>query len=501
MAFLDLSGLPAWSSTEAFVFYVTFLLVWWLRAGRSSLTLPGPWGFPVLGHLPMLGARSFVTMNNYRKWYGDVYKLRMGQRDVVVVNGPTAIRTALVKKSADFAGRPDIMSFRHVVQGHSVAFAPYSANWLLHRRIAHRGITTTINDKKAPTDALISEEAMCLVRRMDEHKGEPFDPFNDVQETVMHVLFRLCFGKSCRPQDDALCEQLLDRFNSFQALQPKLGIVDMFPCTEYLLFRYVEHLKRVMTDLTRLIQPRVDEHLKERGESRDLMDTWLALADGTDETVLADNHVTRYQLLHTVQDVMGAGIDTTTNIIHWALLYMAAHPRVQERVQREIDEVVGRDRDPKQSDRELLAFTDACLIEVMRHSSVLPLMMPHSTTCDTSLGGHAIPRDTMVFFNLYSLCRDEHLWEDSHEFRPERFETKEGKLKAVNLLQFGLGRRRCIGENIGRLQVFLLFTTLMQRYIFRFPDDVTLPGSLDGDLNTSWRSKPYTIITEARHEF
>ena len=143
------------------MFYVTFLLVWWLRAGCSRLTLPGPWGFPVLGHLPMLGARSFVTMNNYRKWYGDVYKLRMGQRDVVVVNGPTAIRTALVKKSADFAGRPD-MSFRHLLQGHSVAFAPYSANWHLHRRIVHRGITATINDKKAPTDALISEEAMSL---------------------------------------------------------------------------------------------------------------------------------------------------------------------------------------------------------------------------------------------------------------------------------------------------------------------------------------------------
>ncbi|KAI0228103.1 Cytochrome P450 1A1 [Lamellibrachia satsuma] len=456
MAFLDLSGLPAWSSTEAFVFYVTFLLVWWLRAGRSRLTLPGPWGFPVLGHLPMLGARSFVTMDNYRKWYGDVYKLRMGQRDVVVVNGPTAIRTALVK----------------------------NANWHLHRRIVHRGITTTINDKKVPTDALISEEAMCLVRRMNEHKGEPFDPHNDVQETVMHVLFRLCFGKSCRPQDDALCEQLRERFNGVQALQPKLGIVDLFPCTEYLLFRYVEHFKHMATDLTRLIQPRVDEHLKERGESRDLMDTWLALADGTDET-----------------DVMGAGIETTTNIIHWALLYMAAHPRVQKRVQREIDEVVGRDRDPKQSDRELLAFTDACLIEVMRHSSVLPLMLPHSTTCDTSLGGHAIPRDTMVFFNVYSLCRDEDLWEDSHEFRPERFESKEGKLKAVDLLQFGLGRRRCIGEDIGRLQVFMLFTTLMQRCTFRFPDDVTLPVSLDGDLGITWRSKPYSVIAEARNEF
>ena len=92
-------------------------------------------------------------------------------------------------------------------------------------------------------------------------------------------------------------------------------------------------------------------------------------------------------------------------------------------------------------------------VQVMRHSPVLPLLLPHSTTCDTSLNGYVIPRDTMVFFNLYSLCRDEQLWENPQEFQPERFVSREGKLKAANLLQFGLGKRRCIGEDIGRLQV------------------------------------------------
>lgn len=502
MAFLGQYNLLAWSCTEAFVFCATFLLVWWMMTRRTKLSLPSPWGFPILGHLPLLGTRCFVTMNDYRKRYGDVYKLRMGLRDVVVINGQDAIRSALMKKG-DFAGRPDIISFRHILQGLSVAFAPYTTNWHMHRRIAHRGITTMLKDKKSPIDDLISEEAMCLLRRMDERKGKAFDPYDDVQETVMHVLFRLCFGRACRPSEDVLCEQLRERYNGFQMLQPKLGIIDLFPCTERLLFRYVDLLKRLAGEMTTLVQPRVAGHIKDRvdGDSRDLMDVWLTLADGVREDVLKDNKITRTQLLHTVQDVMGAGIETTTNIIHWALLYMAANPLVQERVQKEIDEIVGRDRDPKQSDRDNLPFTDACLIEVMRHSPVLPLLLPHSTTCDTSLNGYVIPRDTMVFFNLYSLCRDEELWENPEEFRPERFVSKEGKLKAANLLQFGLGKRRCIGEDLGRLQVFMLFTTLMQRCTFRFPDGVTLPISLDGDLGTSWRAKPYRIIAEARNEF
>ena len=253
MAFLGQYSLLAWSSTEAFVFVATFLLGWLMVTRRGKLAMPSPWGLPVLGHLPLLGPRCFVTMNDYRKRYGDVYKLRMGLRDVVIINGQEAIRTALVKKSGDFAGRPDIVSFRHAVQGHSVAFAPYTSNWHMHRRIAHRGISTLLKDRECPTDALISEEAICLLRRMDERKGKPFDPYEDLQETVMHVLFRLCFGRACRPSEDVLCEQLRDNFNGFQALQPKLGIIDLFPCTERLLSRYVDHLKVRNTAITIII--------------------------------------------------------------------------------------------------------------------------------------------------------------------------------------------------------------------------------------------------------
>lgn len=319
----------------------------------------------------------------------------------------------------------------------------------------------------------------------------------------MHVLFRLCFGRACRPSEDVLCEQLRDRFIGFQVLQPKLGIIDLFPCLERLLSHYVDHAKRLAGEITTLVQPCVEGHMKDGvdGDSRDLMDVWLTLADGVGEDVLKDSDITRTQLLHTVQDVMGAGIETTTSIVHWALLYMAAYPLVQERVQKEIDEIVGRDRDPKQSDRDNLPFTDACLLEVMRHSPVLPLLLPHCTTCDTSLNGYVIPRDTMVFFNIYSLCRDEELWENPQEFQPERFVSKEGKLKAAKLPHFGLGKRRCIGEDLGRLQVFMLFTTLMQRCTFRFPDDATHPFSLDGDLGNAWRAKPYSIIAEARNQF
>ena len=42
-----------------------------------------------------------------------------------------------------------------------------------------------------------------------------------------------------------------------------------------------------------------------------------------------------------VKHLYGAGTDTTANALKWSLLYMCQHPQIREKVQAEIDEVIG----------------------------------------------------------------------------------------------------------------------------------------------------------------
>lgn len=65
---------------------------------------------------------------------------------------------------------------------------------------------------------------------------------------------------------------------------------------------------------------------------------------------------------------------------------MAEFPDIQNKVAMEIDEVVGHDRLPVLTDRGSLPYTEATLMEVLRFSSILPLGVPHATTCDVMLG-------------------------------------------------------------------------------------------------------------------
>lgn len=105
-----------------------------------------------------------------------------------------------------------------------------------------------------------------------------------------------------------------------------------------------------------------------------------------------------------------------------------------------------------------------CGPEPKRASSLL------STTRDTSLNGFYIPKGRCVFVNQWQINHDQKLWDDPSVFRPERFLTADGTInKALGekVILFGLGKRKCIGETIARLEVFLFLAILLQQVEFR----------------------------------
>jgi len=59
-----------------------------------------------------------------------------------------------------------------------------------------------------------------------------------------------------------------------------------------------------------------------------------------------------------------AGMETTTTFIRWAIVLLANHVSVQERLHAEIDSVIGRQRLPTLDDRSRSANTIAVTHDV-----------------------------------------------------------------------------------------------------------------------------------------
>lgn len=136
---------------------------------------------------------------------------------------------------------------------------------------------------------------------------------------------------------------------------------------------------------------------------------------------------------------------------------------MQQRLQKEVDLVVGRQRLPCLEDQQKLPWVMAFIYEVMRFTSFVPLTIPHSTTTDTTLLGYSIPKNTVIFINQWSVNHDPTLWSNPETFDPDRFLKADGSLNKdliSSVLIFSMGKRRCIGEELSKLHLFL-FTSLV----------------------------------------
>ncbi|GAA6111812.1 cytochrome P450 2M1-like isoform X1, partial [Tachysurus ichikawai] len=173
-------------------------------------------------------------------------------------------------------------------------------------------------------------------------------------------------------------------------------------------------------------------------------------------------------LLCTTWAMFSAGTETTSSTIRQSLLLMMKHPDIQARVQREIDEVVGRDRSPSIDDRQNMPYTDAVIHEVQRTLDITPIAVPHKMLYDTEYRNYLIPKETMVLPLLSSVLSDPELWKNPDNFDPENFLDEQGRFKRSDaFVVFGMGKRACLGEALARVELFIMFTSLLQHFTFR----------------------------------
>ena len=105
-------------------------------------------------------------------------------------------------------------------------------------------------------------------------------------------------------------------------------------------------------------------------------------------------------------DIFGAGLETVSNALCWAMAYIVNNPKTQQDLQGELDSAVGRQRLPKIQDKPNMPLLQATVLEVLLISSVLPIALPHQTSEDTTLGEYKIPRDSLVVVNLWAVNHD-----------------------------------------------------------------------------------------------
>lgn len=72
----------------------------------------------------------------------------------------------------------------------------------------------------------------------------------------------------------------------------------------------------------------------------------------------------------------------------------------------------------------------------------------------------------MIVPNMSSIMMNPKYFDEPEKFKPERF-IKEGKIHLLEqCIVFGAGKRKCLGETLGKASLFLFVTSLLQKFVF-----------------------------------
>ena len=489
---------------------ISLLLVLYAKSlTRWKKSPPGPPIHPFIGSIPymaQLDPTPYKAFHSVSQAFGPIVRIALGLSSMVVLSRYEDIKEVMNNEELDDRIPSNIGNMIIFGDNKSAELSFFGntffrskidtrVRWREMRRFLLKSLRDLGFAKSASEEAILEESTMLVknIRKRIEEMGGRVSLDKALNSAALNVVWNLIAAERFEYNDQKMLK-LMEYVGNFMLLGKDvigkpLGvfpILRFFPPYRSLYGQLVAGMSEFKNYITTAVAAR-----KATYDSKDpacFIDMFLNKA-AEDETGI----FTEKQLVHNCMDIFLAGSETTSKSLLYALALMILYPEVQRRAQEELDRVAeGRDQ-VTLADKPRLPFVEATLNEVWRYGNVAPFGPPRKIRKDLTLGEYIIPEGNFITYNTYSIHMDGKHWGDPEQFRPDRFMTAKGAFSPDEMtFPFGIGRRRCLGESLARMENFLFFANLLLN--FRFGQGENPPPSLETEAG--FTNGPYPFLME-----
>ncbi|KAH7421861.1 hypothetical protein KP509_13G078800 [Ceratopteris richardii] len=473
---------------------LSILLTMCVQRKKGGTKPAGPLALPFIGHLHLIGSVPHRTFYRLSQRYGKVLLLQLGCRQLLVVSSASLAEEVLKHQDHLFGHRPrshfiEIVFYR----SRGPAFMELTPRWKSLRKFYAQHVASP--QCIAASKCIRNEEMHLLLRRLRLcTPGARFDLRSTVSDWMLKVMTRVLFNERANDR-----EQMLDFSEVFRKLSDIFTVPMVADFLPYL--RAVvdpggmqKRLLREHARMDAIMESIVCKRLKQSSSDpsstpKDVLTSFLQF-----EGMIPKNDGDGFsgEVPHTTPDsegteavkavfleLLAATTDTTTAAVEWAMAELLSHKdTVLEKLKREL-ELCMDGRDTSQVDEELLCrlpYLEAVMKEALRLHPPASLLLPHFTKEATKVAGYTIEANTILAVNAWAIGRDESVWKEANEFKPERF-LAEGSDAHISfeghanfqLLAFGKGRRGCPGRSLGMIMASLFVANLVHNFDLHTP--------------------------------
>ncbi|XP_023942228.2 cytochrome P450 307a1-like [Bicyclus anynana] len=464
---------------------------------------PGPIALPVIGSMHLLGKNEspFQSFTELSKTYGDIYSIKLGTAECLVVNNLELIREVLNQNGKFFGGRPDFLRFHKLFAGdrnNSLALCDWSNLQLRRRNLARRHCGPkqhTDNFSKIGSVATFEAvELMDTLRNITRSTTGSINLKPLLMSTAMNMFTNYMCNVRFDAENDAEFRKVVDHFDEIFWEINQGYAVDFLPWLAPFYKKHMDKLSNWSQDIRSFILSRIVEqretNLDMEGPEKDFLDGLLRVLHD-------DPTVDRNTIIFMLEDFLG-GHSSVGNLVMLCLTAVARDPEVGKKIRAEIDATTKGKRAVTLTDRMAMPFTEATILECLRYAS--SPIVPHVATENANVAGYGVEKGTIVFINNYELNTSPAYWNNPEKFDPTRFlertkvrarrnsqcdsglESDGERSRPVNrvtetekevvsvkkniphFLPFSIGKRTCIGQTLVTTMSFVMFANIIQEY-------------------------------------